>query len=55
MAKIEARKLPAHENESLLILVLHLIGWWAVASFLDQAQSEVKQNVGNIGLFSTLN
>ena len=29
---------------SWLMLVLHLIGWWAARVLLDQSQSEVKQN-----------
>ena len=30
--------------KSWLFLVLHLIGWEGVTSFLDQSQGEVKQN-----------
>ena len=42
----------ARENasdEGAIGLVLHLIGWVISASFLDQSQSEVKQNQSNSG------
>ena len=38
-----------------LPLVLHLIGWEGGVGFLDQSQSEVKQNQSNPGLLSKLN
>ena len=42
-------------TKSWLVLVLHLIGWEVDASFLDQSQSEVKQNQSNSGLLSKFN
>ena len=46
--KIKTTKLPKAQemraNKSWLLLVLHLIGWESGASFLDQSQSELKQN-----------
>ena len=33
-----------------LFLILHLIGWDDGASFLDQSQSEVRQNQSTLGL-----
>lgn len=44
---------PSHD----WFLVLHLIGWESGTIFLDQSQSEVKQNQNqcNLGLLSALN
>ena len=39
-------------TESWLVLVLHLIGWESDASYLDQLQSEVRQNQSNPVLLS---
>ena len=41
-------------SKSCLVLVLHLIGWESGVRFLDQSQSEVKQNHSNPGKLSTL-
>ena len=38
-----------------LVLVLYLIGWDGGTTFLDQSQSEVKQNQCYVRLLSTLN
>ena len=42
-------------TRSWLVLVLHLIGWKSGARFLDQSQSEIKQNQINPSLNSILN
>ena len=43
-------------NDQLsLVLVLNLIGWESGTSFLDQSQSETKQNHSNPGLLLTVN
>ena len=42
-------------TRSWLVLVLHLIGWKSGARFLDQSQSEIKQNQINHSLNSILN
>ena len=39
-------------TESWLVLVLHLIGWESDAGYLDQSQSEVRQNQSNPVLLS---
>lgn len=38
-----------------MFVILHLIGWRDSMSFLDQSQSEVKQNLSNPGPLSMLN
>ena len=48
----KARKIAA--TKSWLVLVLHPIGWESDASFLNQSQSEVKQNQWNPALFIKL-
>ena len=40
-------------SKSCLVLVLHLIGWESGVRFLDQSQSEVKQNQSNPGKLLT--
>ena len=51
--KTKTTKLPkARENAGDQVVIsvsLHLIGWESGASFLDQAQSKVKQNRINFG------
>ena len=48
----KAREIAA--TKSWLVLALYLIGWESDASFLNQSQSEVKQNQWNPALFIKL-